>query len=133
MTSYFEQRMEEIGQSPISQKPSRDRAWSGRSLPAPRLDKTIAPATDLYFIETQCAERHIKIGIAANSERRLIKIQMCCPYRLRLLANIPGKAALEKELHQRFVADRLHGEWFRRSDRLLAAILELSEPPTSSV
>lgn len=122
MTGYFEQRMDEIVQARAPRK------WSGRSLPAARLDKAIAPATDLYFIETECAERHIKIGIAADAKRRLIKLQMCCPYRLRLLAVFPGKAGLEKELHQRFLADRLHGEWFRRSDNLLAAIKAMSEP-----
>lgn len=109
------------------------RKWSSRSLPAPRLDKVVAPSTDLYFIESECAERHVKIGIAANPQRRLIKLQMCCPYRLNMLAVFPGKAHMEKELHQRLVADRLHGEWFRRSDALLAVIAELSEPPTSSV
>jgi hypothetical protein len=121
--SYFKQRMAEVENIP---KP--DRAWSGRRLPAARLDKDIAPATDLYFIETECAERHIKIGIAADAQRRLVKLQMCCPYRLRLLAVIPGKASMEKELHQRFIADRLHGEWFRKSDALLSLIAELSAP-----
>lgn len=102
------------------------RRWSSRSLPAPRLDKVVAPSTDLYFIESECAERHVKIGIAANPPRRLIKLQMCCPYRLRMLAVFPGKASMEKEVHQRLIADRLHGEWFRRSDALLAVIDELS-------
>lgn len=118
----FEERLEEPEHRPT-------RRWTSRSLPAPRLDKVVAPSTDLYFIESECAERHVKIGIAANPQRRLIKLQMCSPYRLRLLAVFPGKASLEQELHQRLAADRLHGEWFRRSDRLLAAIAELSTVP----
>lgn len=69
LPTYFEQRMAEITSSPVTRK------WSGRSLPAPRLDKTIAPATDLYFIETECAERHIKIGIAADAQRRHVRHQ----------------------------------------------------------
>lgn len=136
MESYADRRMREIVNTlnlpEVEPMPRKGRSWSGRSLPRLRLDKTVAPATDLYFIETECAERHIKIGIAANAKARLNKLQMCCPYKLNILAVIPGKSHMEKELHQRFVADRLHGEWFRRSDALLAVIDELVAVPRYS-
>lgn len=87
-----------------------------------RLDRPCKDPTDLYFIETDCAERHIKIGIASNVHTRMSKMQMDCPYRLRLIKRVPGGAYLEKDLHKEFSADRITGEWFRRSEALLARI-----------
>jgi hypothetical protein len=95
-----------------------------RRLAAIRLDKEITQPTDLYFIETECPERHIKIGIAGNVRARMGKMQMDCPYRLRLIKRVPGAADQEFTLHQRFATDRITGEWFRRSDELLAVIAE---------
>lgn len=105
---------------------AKERKWSSRAVPTtkfviPRPKEAKTP-TDLYFIETECAERHIKIGIASNVASRIASMQSHCPYRLRLLKMVPGAAHLEQELHMRFVADRLHGEWFRRSDELLDVI-----------
>lgn len=84
--------------------------------------KEIKLPTDLYFIESQCAERRIKIGIASDVKTRLGTMHVNSPYPLRLLKLVPGAAALEKGLHQRFADDRLTGEWFRRSQELLSVI-----------
>lgn len=111
----------------------KPRAWFSRSYPAARLDRAEKQPCDLYFIETECQQRFVKIGIAGDVNRRLKKMQMGCPYELKVLAVIPGGAHMEKELHVRFLADRVTGEWFKRSDALLAAIDELRNPPTSSV
>lgn len=92
---------------------------------AARLDREQREPTDLYFIETQCAEKFIKIGIASNVRNRMGKMQMDCPYALKLLKLVPGAAAMEKELHARFSTDRVSGEWFRPSKELLALIDEL--------
>lgn len=45
---------------------------------------------------------------------------------------------MERELHSRFAADRLYGEWFKRSADLLALIASLDglteiEPPLAPV
>ncbi len=79
----------------------------------------------LYFIETECVERHIKIGVAWNVAGRLSALQGACPYRLRLLKRVPGAADQERILHKRFAKDRLTGEWFKRSTELLDLISSL--------
>lgn len=80
------------------------------------------PTDTLYFLETECAERHIKIGISSNVSWRIDQMQGCCPYRIRLIKRVPGAAHMEKGLHRKFAADRLIGEWFRRTPELLALI-----------
>jgi hypothetical protein len=93
------------------------------------LDADVRIPTELYFIECQCAERHIKIGISSNIHSRLVNMRASCPYELTLLKAVDGGAHLEIELHQRFAADRVRGEWFRRTPDLLAYIESLPTPP----
>ncbi len=92
---------------------------------AKRLDRDQREPTDLYFIETQCAEKFIKIGIASNVRNRMSKMQMDCPYPLKLLKLVPGAAHMERHLHKQFSIDNVTGEWFRPSAALLAIIEEL--------
>jgi hypothetical protein len=106
-----------------------------RRLPVKRLDADVRIPTELYFIECQCAERHIKIGVSSNIKVRLVNMRAHCPYDLRLLKAVVAGAHLEIELHQRFAADRVRGEWFRRTPELLAYIdsLPSNEPaPTGA-
>jgi hypothetical protein len=79
----------------------------------------------VYFIESQCAERRIKIGMAATPEARLAELQTGCPYELRLLATMPGGLRAEAELHARFADLWLIGEWYRPSAELRALIASL--------
>lgn len=100
--------------------------------------KEVKQPTDLYFIESQCAERRIKIGIASDVKTRLGTMLVNSPYPLKLLKLVPGSASLEKELHRRFADDRLTGEWFKRSDELLTLIESLDgvtdlEPPKPTI
>jgi hypothetical protein len=53
--------------------------------------------------------------LSDNVERRLVELQCSSPYPLRIVATIDGTVTLERELHERFVADRMTGEWFRPS------------------
>lgn len=89
---------------------------------APRLDRQQKEPTDLYFIESQCAERFVKIGIASNIRTRLCKMQMDCPYPLKLLKLVSGAANMERGLHLKFAGDNVTGEWFRPSTELHALI-----------
>jgi hypothetical protein len=41
-----------------------------------------------------------------------------------LLGSVSERVHKESDLHARFAADRLHGEWFRPSDAILAFIRE---------
>lgn len=99
-----------------------------RRLPSKRLDADVKVPTELYFIECQCAERHIKIGVSSNIKVRLVNMRAHCPYELKLLKAVPGGAHLEIELHQRFFGDRVRGEWFKRTPDLLAYIESLPSP-----
>jgi hypothetical protein len=89
---------------------------------AARLDRKGIPTTNLYFVQTDCAEGHIKIGVGANVIYRIAQMQTGCPYTLKLLKIVRNASHFEKALHAEFAADNLHGEWFRKTDRLLQVI-----------
>ena len=63
----------------------------------------------IYFI--QCGQ-FIKIGKANYPERRLLELQIGCPYDLTLLATLPGDEREELYFHRLFVDRRHKGEWF---------------------
>ena len=70
----------------------------------------------------------IKVGVAKDVQRRIKELQCACPVPLRLLGIVEkGGLRKERELHQRFAASRLHGEWFEESHEILACISELRE------
>lgn len=75
----------------------------------------------IYFVQDH-AKTGIKIGIATDPLRRLFNLQTAHPYPLLPLGSCQGDAALERTLHKEFSEDRLLGEWFRPSERLLARI-----------
>jgi hypothetical protein len=68
-----------------------------------------------------------KIGIAGDPAQRLRELQTGSPVILRLVGTIPGGLALERLLHRRFAAHRLHGEFFSPAiaDELDALLLIL--------
>ena len=49
-------------------------------------------------------------------------MQAASPLDLRILAAIEGGTALERDLHEHFAAERLHGEWFNNSANLVSYI-----------
>lgn len=57
----------------------------------------------------------VKIGHSLNVTKRLSALQIGSPVPLELWHVVKGQRSLEKELHERFSADRAHGEWFRVS------------------
>lgn len=78
----------------------------------------------VYFI--QCGTHGpIKIGTARDIGSRMDTLQTASPYLLRLLTSIPGDHAVERDMHLRFAADRLHGEWFMPSAALVAFIEQI--------
>jgi hypothetical protein len=121
--TYAKERVAEL-RAALSEKDQLRKAVD-RQVRASRLDRKVKVPTDLYFVETQCAEKHIKIGVASNMKERLSTIQTHCPYPVRLLKLVPNGALREKELHARFRADHVTGEWFKRSDELLELIAGL--------
>jgi hypothetical protein len=76
----------------------------------------------VYFI--RLGER-VKIGVSVNVRRRLKSLQTSCPDRLELLHSAGGTWDDEVQLHKRFAADRLTGEWFRLSPEIAEYIERL--------
>jgi hypothetical protein len=81
----------------------------------------------VYFIECP-ANGLIKIGVSRNVESRLATLSTASPVELRLLGVIDGCRADEDKLHQRFAADRHHGEWFSPSPELSRYIEQNARP-----
>ena len=83
--------------------------------------------SNVYFIQAATGGP-IKIGVSSDVKKRLTALQMCCPVPLRVLHTIPGGGhSLETELHKRFAAWRLHGEWFDNVGELMALIRDFKK------
>jgi hypothetical protein len=79
----------------------------------------------VYFIQDEGGD--IKIGFSEeNPHRRLRTFRTGNPRELTLLVTIPGGAAEEKALHERFKDLRGRGEWFKPDPRLLGFIEALT-------
>lgn len=67
----------------------------------------------------------IKIGKASNPEKRLLGLQVGCPYPLKFLSKKHTKFAsrLESDLHKHFGDRRLRGEWFDLSEKQIQILL----------
>ena len=77
---------------------------------------------DVYFIQSARGVP-IKIGMARDIGKRLEALQTAHPHRLLVLGVIPrGGRLVERQLHERFAAQRLLGEWFECSKELMEAI-----------
>jgi len=75
----------------------------------------------VYFIQDEGGE--IKIGYSdGNPYLRLNAFRTGNPRDLKLLVSVPGGAAEEKALHERFASLRMRGEWFRPDPQLLGFI-----------
>lgn len=66
----------------------------------------------------------VKIGRAKSIARRLINIQSDCPVEVQLLAVLSTDPNDEERFHEMFAFERVRGEWFRASDRLLSYLDE---------
>lgn len=82
----------------------------------------------VYFLTCEVENFPIKIGAAFDVPRRLAQLQSAMPYRAVLLGTMPGGLDRERSLHLLFRESRLEGEWFARSDDLMALIKERTVP-----
>lgn len=87
-----------------------------------------APAGLVYFISGGEGTA-VKIGFTTDLRTRLKRLQSASPVHLLVLAKVEGDRALEREYHRRFARYRLHGEWFKLSQPLLAQIREIAGIP----
>lgn len=82
-------------------------------------------ARDLtYFIRMDCPVglRPIKIGTSTDLKGRLYALACSSPFPLTLLASYPGLLLPERALHDTLAKDRMQGEWFRPTGRLLELV-----------
>lgn len=88
------------------------------------------PAVLVYFIKAVTLG-HIKIGKADCVHTRFRTLRCANADVLQMLGAIvtTDGTALERQLHQHFAKDRLHGEWFQSSPELLAYIAEHAKTP----
>lgn len=86
----------------------------------------------IYFVQDDASHR-IKIGLTNKSVRsRLSTLQTACPGKLTLLLEIQGDREKEKQLHDKFGAYRIQGEWFIPSPIIIEHIILLSSQKLSS-
>lgn len=80
----------------------------------------------VYFIRPVGMDGPVKIGCSVHTGKRLQDLTVWSPYRLEIVATIPGDTALERRFHHAFLADRLHSEWFAASSRLTQVMAEVA-------
>ena len=75
----------------------------------------------IYVIQSGTArDAAVKIGktTAARKGKRKKELQVGNPEKLYVIAKLRGGKKREAELHERFSASRIHGEWFRRTHEI---------------
>ena len=72
----------------------------------------------VYFLQAQSLGL-IKIGTSSNVSKRIAALQTASPDALTVLGCIPGDCEIERSLHARFAEERVRGEWFTPSERLV--------------
>ena len=80
----------------------------------------------VYFIQSVNGGP-IKIGRSGNVDERVARLQTANAFPLRVVARMPGKVSVERNMHALFAKDRIRpdGEWFNPSPELLAFIREI--------
>ncbi|TKV73681.1 GIY-YIG nuclease family protein [Bradyrhizobium elkanii] len=69
----------------------------------------------MYVIGMEEDATAVKIGFATDVDDRRSMLQTSSHRTLKVLAFIKGTPAKEKELHRKFAADHIRGEWFRKT------------------
>ena len=109
---------------------------SGLAILCNKLDEGVPRAIEIldelghdewvYFVRGETTG-HIKIGYSTDCANRIVQLQNGAPERLVMICTTHGDRRLEKQLHERFAKDRVHGEWFAPSAELLDFIDEIQE------
>lgn len=81
----------------------------------------------VYFVQSG-QDGPIKIGVSGDVEKRMVELCVASPSELRLLAVIDGATDKdERALHVAFSDERLRGEWFEPSERVMDLIKRVNE------
>lgn len=84
----------------------------------------------VYFMRAKGKPVRMKIGKAADPDKRLKELQTGCPYPLSIVARVRCRSdrhayEVEKLAHQYFWRYHTQGEWFRCSDFVVMKAWEL--------
>lgn len=110
---------------PTREEPWRGAHWNGR--PGPLWPKLQLGPCWLYFVRS---DRFLKIGVTGRGLlSRFRSMQTANPHRLKLWLAVSANDFVvaerqERELHRRFRADRVRGEWFHLGPSLVAYVRE---------
>jgi hypothetical protein len=91
--------------------------------PAPAAIEPATPARWVYFIRCDITGL-VKIGTSFDPATRLRTLQCGSPTPLRIERQVVGYLLTEAALHERFAAQRRHGEWFSIGADEVAAVDE---------
>ena len=90
-------------------------------------DTNEAKQTSVVYL-IRCEENNsMKIGFTTSIQHRIQSLQVSSPFKLKLIASIPGSQRLEKKLHKEFSHLRLSGEWFKWDASILTKFKYLQE------
>lgn len=92
----------------------------------PLREKAIKDLCGVYFVVD--GSNNIKIGWSEDVRGCVASLQTSASTKLVLLAVAQGSRKLGGELHKRFAASRLFGEWFTVTSELAALIASLQDP-----
>lgn len=79
----------------------------------------------VYFIGPVSGEGPVKIGFAYSVPQRLCELQVGNPAELDIYVAILAKKKTERELHKKFAASRVRGEWFLLTGDVIEEIRRL--------
>lgn len=74
----------------------------------------------IYFIQIQNGP--IKVGKTKDPHRRLIKLQVACPWQLDLLYFFPGGLKSERATQHALYGEKVRGEWYWPTARIFREI-----------
>lgn len=94
------------------------------SPPVPQMRNEDVPHEGAVYFLRDADRGQIKIGYSRDVERRVRQIGAMNCGRVELIGKILSPRWYESLLHETFANDRIHGEWFRESDRLLSLASE---------
>ncbi|MGU3387161.1 GIY-YIG nuclease family protein [Methylobacterium sp. D53M] len=116
LASFLEKVDQGIYSRPVGDDPPK---WHREKLEADCVKQYLAGrrthATIHGMIYVVGFDKYVKIGFTESSDAkgRIAEVQAGLPAKLTVYMTFPGTIADERELHERFKAWRLRGEWFR--------------------
>lgn len=109
MSSYFEQRMEELRANPPR---PRQRLMAGDLRRAPEPEPSPGRKGYIYFAVTEDG-KFVKIGFATNMYSRLHSLRTGNHQKVSIHESFASYQAAEGLLHKHFKKFRVRGEWFK--------------------